>query len=340
MIRIGIICPSEIANRRFLPALNQLPNFKFIGVAYANKLEWENATKEIIDNERGKAQQTINQYGGKIFDSYTNLIESDKIDAVYLPLPPALHFKWAKLALQSGKHVLIEKPATISYNNSKELISLAIENKLAIHENYMFAFHSQINAINNIIKSGTLGDISLFRLSFGFPRRNAEDFRYNKKLGGGALLDCGGYTLKYAHMLLGKTARIVYANSNFTKDFEVDINGSAAMINELGSTVQISFGMDNAYKCDLEIWGSKAHLSTRRIFTAPENFVPEALIKIGNKKEIIKLPSDNAFKKSIIYFQGCIDNNVTREKSHNEILKQAKFVDEFILKSKNIYYEK
>ena len=222
MIRIGIICPSEIANRRFLPALNQLPNFKFIGVAYANKLEWENATKEIIDNERGKAQQIIDQYGGKIFDSYTNLIESDKIDAVYLPLPPALHFKWAKLALQSGKHVLIEKPATISYNNSKELISLAIENKLAIHENYMFAFHSQINAINNIIKSGTLGDISLFRLSFGFPRRNAEDFRYNKKLGGGALLDCGGYTLKYAHMLIGKTARIDYANSNYTKYIEVD----------------------------------------------------------------------------------------------------------------------
>ena len=140
-------------------------------------------------------------------------------------------------------------------------------------------------------------------------------------------------------MLLGKTARIVYANSNFTKDFEVDINGSAAMINELGSTVQISFGMDNAYKCDLEIWGSSTSFYTR-IFTAPENFVPEALIKIGNKKEIIKLPSDNAFKKSIIYFQCCIDNNVTREKSHNEILKQAKFVDEFILKSKNIYYEK
>ena len=123
----------------------------------------------------------------------------------------------------------------------------------------------------------------MFRLSFGFPRRNAEDFRYNKKLGGGALLDCGGYTLKYAHMLLGKTARIVYANSNFTKDFEVDINGSAAMINELGSTVQISFGMDNAYKCDLEIWGSKAHLSTE-VFTAPENFVPEALIKLEIKK--------------------------------------------------------
>ena len=42
MIRIGIICPSEIANRRFLPALNQLPNFKFIGVAYANKLDVNN----------------------------------------------------------------------------------------------------------------------------------------------------------------------------------------------------------------------------------------------------------------------------------------------------------
>jgi NDP-hexose-3-ketoreductase len=340
MIRIGIICPSEIATRRFLPSLIQLPDFEFVGISYASKHEWENANNEVINNEKNKAQHIINQYGGELFDSYKSMIESDKIDAIYLPLPPALHFKWAKLALVSGKHVMIEKPATISYNDTKELISIAGENKLVVHENYMFTFHSQLNAIDNIINNGTLGQVRLFRLSFGFPRRDAKDFRYNKKLGGGALLDCGGYTLKYASMLLGETARIVYANSNFTKDFNVDINGSAALINESGRTVQIGFGMDNAYKCDLEVWGSKAHLSSGRVLTAPEDFVPEVLIKIGNEIETIKLPSDNAFKKSIIRFQKCVENHTVREENYNEILKQAKLVNEFLEKTKDTYYGK
>jgi predicted dehydrogenase len=335
MIRIGIICPSEIALRRFLPSLIQLSDFEFIGIAYASKYEWENADNEVINNEKNKAQHIINQYGGELFDSYKSMIESDKIDAIYLPLPPALHFKWAKLALLSGKHVMIEKPATISYNDTKELISIAGENKLAVHENYMFTFHSQLKAIDNFINNGTLGQVRLFRLSFGFPRRDAKDFRYNKKLGGGALLDCGGYTLKYASMLLGETARIVYANSNFTKDFNVDINGSAALINESGRIVQIGFGMDNTYKCDLEVWGSKAHLSTGRVFTAPADFVPELLIKIGNEIETIKLPSDNSFKKSIIRFQKCVENYLVREKNYNEILKQAKLVNEFVKKTKD-----
>ena len=54
MIRIGIICPSEIAMRRFLPALSQLPGFKFVGVAIADKTEWKDATDVIIDNEKKK----------------------------------------------------------------------------------------------------------------------------------------------------------------------------------------------------------------------------------------------------------------------------------------------
>jgi len=340
MIRLGIICPSEIALRRFLPALIQLSAFEFVGIAFASKYEWEGGNDEVIKKERDKAELIIKQYGGDLFDSYTSLIESDRIDAVYLPLPPALHFKWAKLALLSGKHIMIEKPATTSYKNTKELISIASENKLAVHENYMFTFHSQLDAIDSIINNGTLGEVRLFRLSFGFPRRDANDFRYNKKLGGGALLDCGGYTLKYASMLLGETTRIVYANSNYTKDFNVDINGSAALINETGTTVQIGFGMDNTYKCDLEVWGSKAYLSSGRVLTAPKDFVPEVLIKIGDKIETRKLPSDNAFKKSIIRFQKCTENHIVREENYNEILKQAKLVNEFLEKKKDTYYGK
>jgi len=333
MIRIGIICPSEIAIRRFLPALSQLPEFMFAGVAVADKSEWEGASDDVIESEKRKASEYKEQYGGIIFDSYSSIIHSPEIDALYLPLPPALHYLWAKQALQAGKHVLIEKPATTSLADTNDLIELAGINNLAVHENYMFAFHDQLNVIHDIVRNGEIGDVRLFRISFGFPRRATNDFRYNKTLGGGALLDCGGYTIKYANMLLGDTAEIVYAQSNYTDEFNVDISGSAALINKQNITAQIAFGMDSSYKCDLEIWGSKGCLTTGRVLTAPAGFIPEVSIKIGNETEIRKLPANDAFKKSIIHFQKCIEDETVRKNNYNEIIRQARLVNKFLEKA-------
>ena len=92
MKRIGIICPSEIAFRRFLPALKEAGSFEYAGVAIANKEEFVGATDEILAKERAKAQTFVDNYGGKIYEGYRNLIESEDIDAVYLPLPPGLHY--------------------------------------------------------------------------------------------------------------------------------------------------------------------------------------------------------------------------------------------------------
>ena len=335
MISIGIICPSEIALRRFLPALKQLPNFKFAGVAIANATEWDNATKEIIEKEKEKAEMFIQQFGGELFHSYTELIESKEIDAVYLPLPPALHYKWAYLALQAEKHILVEKPATTALNETNKLLELAKQKNLAVHENYMFAFHNQLEAINNILNNKEIGDVRLYRITFGFPRRAANDFRYNKALGGGALLDAGGYTLKYASMLLGDTVSLVTAQSNYTSDFNVDIFGSATLVNNTGTTVQVAFGMDNAYKCELEVWGNKGYLVSGRVLTAPAGFIPEVNITKNNETVTRELPADDAFMKSILRFETCINNNRIRLDNYDDIHKQAKLVNEFLQKSNN-----
>jgi len=330
MIRIGIICPSEIALRRFLPALSQLQEFTYAGIAVANTDEWPGASEEVLRKEKEKTNDFTRQYGGKVFNSYKEIILSENIDAIYLPLPPALHHYWAKQALLAGKHILVEKPATTRLNDTSELISLAGKQNLAVHENYMFAFHDQLEAVDRIILSGELGEVRLFRISFGFPRRSANDFRYNKALGGGALLDAGGYTLKYASKLLGETARIAYSQLNYSPDFEVDISGSAALVNEKGVTVQIAFGMDNSYKCDLEVWGSNGTLQTGRILTAPAGFEPEASITTTSGNRIQKLPADDAFKKSIKHFYQCINNHAAREENYNTITRQALLIEQFI----------
>ena len=328
--RIGIICPSEIAFRRFMPAIQKLDCAEYVGVAHASAKEWFGDSQPddtLILSEKTKAENFQKEYGGKVFDSYAELLSSSEVDAIYLPLPPALHYRWAKEALTHGKHIFLEKPSTTSFADTNNLINIAKEKSLAVHENYMFAFHKQIAEIQDIIASGKLGDVRLYRIAFGFPQRAKNDFRYNKALGGGALLDCGGYTIKLAAMLLGDSAKLAYSKINYTDGFDVDIYGSAAMVNYDGVTAQLSFGMDNSYKCELEVWGSKGFLRTERILTAPDGFEPTAEITIGNKTETVKLSADDTFGKSIKHFCRCVNEDEVRLTNYKTIIKQAELVD-------------
>lgn len=340
-IKVGIICPSEIAFRRFLPSLQRVSEFSFAGVAIASPEEWSGDgkvtedTKNIINNERQKAQTFIDTYGGRIYEGYQNMIESPDIDVVYLPLPPALHFKWAKSALQNDKHAYVEKPFTTSLENTRELIAIAKDKKLAVHENYMFIFHRQLQAVKDLIAKGEIGKVRQYRVSFGFPRRAANDFRYNKALGGGALLDAGGYCMKYASWLLGDTAKLVCANSYYEPEYEVDIFGSCTMTNGEGTIVQMSFGMDCDYKCELEAWGSTGTLTTGRILTAPDGLEPDIIIKHNQEYTTQKLPADNAFEKSIRRFYDCLTDEAIREENYRIIERQSLFVSEFKKLSNN-----
>lgn len=335
-IRIGIICPSEIAFRRFLPSLQKAEGFEYVGVAIASKEEFAGATEEILAKERQKARNFVDNYGGKIYEGYRALITSDEVDAIYLPLPPALHFKWAKWALEFNKHVLVEKPSTCSLADTHELVSLAEIKGLALHENYMFVFHNQIEAVKEIVRSGAIGEVRLYRIMFGFPRRAANDFRYNKALGGGALLDAGGYTMKLATNLLGGEVKLTAANAGYLNEFEVDIYGSATLSNENGTVAQVAFGMDNDYRCDLEIWGSTGTLTTGRILTAPEGFVPTYTIKNNQDIHTGNLPADDAFLKSINRLGLCVKDANARIDNYQIILQQERLVEEFKQLSKMI----
>ena len=329
-MRIGIICPSEIAFRRFLPALARCKDFSFAGVAVADKTEFEGATEEVLAKELEKAQMMQAAFGGEVFHGYHSLIDAGDVDVVYLPLPPALHYQWASCVLKSGKHAFVEKPCTASLKDTAQLVALAKEKQLALHENYMFTFHHQVEQVQEIVNSGQLGEVRLYRIDFGFPLRSKTDFRYNKSLGGGALLDCAGYTMRCASYFLGNTARVISGAKRNIEGFEVDMYGSATMRNVEGVVAQLAWGMDNNYRCSLDIWGSKGTLHTDRIMTAPAGFTPCATIKLGNDEPyVIEFDADDAFKKSIEHFSLCVKDEAERLLNYEQIRYQAELIDQF-----------
>lgn len=316
-IKIGILGTSDIAFRRFLPALMQSEEFEFAGIA---------------SRDVSRTGPFIKAFGGEAFVSYDEILNCQDIEAVYIPLPPALHFEWAKKVLNKNKHVFLEKPFTTSLRDTTELINIAKEKNLTLHENYMFQYHSQLSEIKKIIDNRVIGDIRMYHIAFGFPRRASNDFRYNKELGGGALLDCGGYTVKLASILLGKTAKITTSKLNYTAEFDVDLFGSATMENDDGITSQLSFGMDNSYKCDLEVWGSKGNLLANRAFTAPPDTRVCVNVIKGNEKEEIVF-KDDQFLNSIKHFYSCIIDDRKRLNAYTDLIFQQSLVDEVLLKN-------
>ncbi len=328
-LSIGILCPSNIAFNRFLPALEKSGAFEYAGVAVAAADEWFGGAPAdaVLEKEREKAAGFVEKFGGRIFESYAQLLGSD-VDAVYLPLPPALHFQWAKAALGAGKHAMVEKPCTTALSDTEQLVALARQRGLALHENYMFQYHLQLDWIDELRRSGELGETRLIRVDFGFPFRGAADFRYVRALGGGALLDCGGYTLKLASRLLGG-ARVVCAHLEKARGFDVDVYGAATLRGGDGATAQVSFGMDNAYRCDLDIWGSAGSLHTGRILTAPDGFEPTVTVKTAAGERTETLPGDDTFGKSIAAFAANVGDEWTRQKGYDIILEQGRLMEEF-----------
>lgn len=314
MINIGIIGCSEIAFRRFMPAVNELDNAHVVAVA-----------EEFAPH---KLDAFCDTYGVERELSFEALIKRADIDAIYVPQPPALHYKWAKLALENNKHVLIEKPSTTCYKDSADLVELAKTKKLALHENYMFIYHSQIDFIKKLVSDGELGEIRLIRANFGFPMRAQNDFRYVKALGGGALLDAGGYAVRLAADLLGDTVKVDAAKLNYMDNFEVDMYGNATLSNDEGIVCQIGFGMDCQYMCSLEVWGSKARLFTNRIFTAPAGYEPVITIESAQGTRTVTCEADSTFRKSIEGFIEEIECEEKRTKMYNAISLQAKLVEE------------
>lgn len=316
--KFGIIGTADIAYRRFLPALKLDDESDYIGVA----------TRELEN-----AEKFVETYGGKAFLGYETLIETSAVTSVYIPLPPALHYVWGMKCLDSGKNVLMEKPCTTNSLDTLRLVDKARQSNLVLYENYMFLYHKQLAKIKKMVwEQNVLGDIRLIRINFSFPRRLGKDFRYEKELGGGALLDCGGYTVRLAMELLGRGLSVETAKLNYVEGFDVDMFGTATLQNNEGCVAQLAFGMDNGYKCELEVIGQNGWIRAPRIFTAPPDYEAEVSANIDNSSIVIPIGKDNQFFNSISMYKKLIMDTGKREKVYEDLVCTAKIAEEIRMK--------
>tara|TARA_B100000886_G_scaffold93274_1_gene61648 strand:+ start:3309 stop:4310 length:1002 start_codon:yes stop_codon:yes gene_type:complete len=322
IINIGILGLASIAKRKLIPTILALPNkFKLIGVATRTREESDIFHKDL---------------SCKIFNDYNALVNYKNINAVYIPLPNSLHYYWAKKCLNKGLHVLVEKPATCSFNETKELIDIASISGLSLVETFQFRFHKQFHLIQNLIKEKKIGNIRHITTSFGFPKINfPNNIRYQKGLGGGSLFDAGVYPLKISSLLLGNNLKVNSSKLIKSSDLGIDMWGSAILDEpSSGAISQISFGFDNYYKCCIDIWGTKGRINADRIFTAPSELETKIQLDLNGISNTINVGKDDHFKNLMNYFYSTISNNNLIEDELKLISTQAKLVSEIQEKAK------
>ena len=189
-IRWGILGCGKIA-RKFASDLKLVKDASLVAVA---------------STDDRRAKEFSKTFNAEIaFNSYEALVNSDKVDVIYIATPHGFHHEHALLCLNHKKAVLCEKALALNSMQVKEMIEVSRANKVFLMEAFWTKFLPQYQKVSELINHGDIGKLKLIQADFGFRAEEPTPQRlYDPKLGGGALLDIGIYPVFLAISLLGR----------------------------------------------------------------------------------------------------------------------------------------
>ena len=254
-VRWGIISTANIGMKQVTPGIMKSPHSEVVALA---------------SREIGMAEAALVQLGlpqGRAYGTYEELLADPEVDAVYNPLPNHLHVPVTLAAARAGKHVLCEKPISITSREAEELRSAPKD--ILITEAFMVRYHPQWHRARQIVRSGELGDVHLVRGAFFYYLDDPTNVRNLADIGGGGLLDVGCYcVIAGRYFFEAEPKRVV---SLVDRDPKFRTDRLAGVIADFGNGRQLSFvcGTQTAGRQTVEVMGTKANLEIVIPFNAP-----------------------------------------------------------------------
>lgn len=212
MFRWGVLSTAKIGREHVLPAIADAGN----GVLSA-----------VASRDLGKARALADRFSAPhAFGSYEDLLASDEVDGVYIPLPTAQHVEWTAKAIEAGKHVLVEKPLALDARDIEPLIALRNRKKVLVCEAFMVVYHPQWIKLRELVQSGAIGRLRHVQGAFSYYNVDPDNMRNKLDLGGGALPDIGVYPTVSTRFVTDKEPLRVQATIERDKTFGTDTYSS------------------------------------------------------------------------------------------------------------------
>ncbi|MBT2729561.1 Gfo/Idh/MocA family oxidoreductase [Bacillus sp. ISL-75] len=312
-IRWGVISTADIAKTQVIPAILRSDNAEIVGIASRSDKAKDVAEVFSIPN---------------YYDSYENLLMNPEIEAVYMPLPNHLHKKWVMEAAKYGKHVLVEKPAALTAEETQAMVEFCHEKNVKFMEAFMYQFHPQHERVQEIMNSGEIGEIKFMRASFSFLLEDREaNIRMNKEMGGGSIYDVGCYCIHAIRNILGSEPVMVEAFAELDPQSGIDLSSIVYMKLENGMSCVFDCSFDMYFRQEYEIIGTKGKI------TVPAAYRPDVIdndgpiiihSEQGNRTESV---GGDQYKNQIDHFSKAIIEDFQPSYSGENTIQNMRVID-------------
>ena len=315
-MRFAILAPGKIAQ-----SMAQ-------AVAGIQKMNLEESLElyAVASRSYDRAKAFADQWGfEKAYGSYEELAADEMVELVYVASPHSHHYKHAKLCLENGKHVLLEKAFTVSAWQAEELIALAKEKKLLLAEAIWTRYMPSRNIIDDIVASGIIGEPVSLMANLGYAMRDKERLK-NPELAGGALLDVGVYPINFAMMVFHSDIVDVDTTAVFSPE-GVDWMNSMTLTFEDGKLAVLHSTMLSPTDRLGVIYGEKGYIEVQNINNCEEIRVFDA---DHNMIACPKIPEQiNGYEYEVLSCMKAIREGKMecKEMPHQETLRVMRLMD-------------
>lgn len=214
----------------------------------------------VASRDAGRARAFADELGLEAsFGSYEELLASEAVEAVYVPLPVSLHAEWTVTALAAGRHVLCEKPLATSPEDAARCFDAAEAAGRRCVEGLMWRHHPQTTLARRLIADGAIGRLAYARAALSVAV-DPGDIRRSVELGGGALGDLGCYCVSGIRLFAGEPER-VYADQVTDGPGGVDLRLAATLRMPGEVLAQLDVGLELTRRDELELVGTEGRLT-------------------------------------------------------------------------------
>lgn len=290
-VRWGILSTANIGRAAVIPAIHESENGEVLAVA-------SRAKRAAL--EFAAANGIRDGYG-----SYQELLEDDRIDAVYIPLPNSMHVEWTIRAAEAGKHVLCEKPLALNADECDQMDAAAEAAGVCCMEAFMYRFHPRISKVRGLLDLGVIGEVRSLYSAFTFKLTSPDNIRLDATLGGGSLMDVGCYCVNVCRTMVGAEPLEVQAYAQWT-DGGVDAQMAGMLRFQNGVTAQFDSALTMERRECLHIAGTDGHLEVPRVFIpGTENVtIEEYHGREGSKSHDVS--GANEYTEMVEHFADCV----------------------------------
>lgn len=249
--------------------------------------------------------------GGKVravYDSYDKAIDSSESNFVYISLPNSLHDEYIIKCALKGFNLIIDKPAILSYSSIEYLKKIRSVTNIYISESVFFQYHPVLTKTLDIL--GGSNNIQFVSSQFTIPALHTSDFRLQKSLGGGVLLDMSAYLMGLGRFIWNMNPKKIHVSS-----VENDENGlvtsiSASIDYDHGRIVQCYFAFNSEYRNNAILYSKLGIVEIKRVFSAPPQYHSLFTLNRSNSSEYIDIGYHDSF---LIYFETFINDFINNE---------------------------